>query len=626
MKPVTTIPLEGDKLNDLLMMLQEKFAAVVRARSTQIDDNYRRWILNYNGTPMQAVRTSPFNRASNFMPQLIRMHSDILSARVLGIIYGTKPFWMVKSLLRDQSPHEMFDALAEGTNWVFSGDLQWEPTVDQIINQSFQDGTLILKQIWSEEARSILQPNTEDTFLDSTEKKMEYLPVPFENFWPYPISAANSAAAEICFERIRCTKRGVMDRVRVGKWDKTAAELMFPEKRAEASTDAMYQDTGITLTEDVDYPYSAIEASLDYDIGGKMRSIVVVFNPQVRGKDAMLTGYYNFMPNGERPYVDFTPMPRKGSFYGFSVPEILEQSQEECAQIHNARRDANMIANVPGWKKKRYADVPNPATDWYPGCVIELDEMDDLEPLQFGGNYNSMLDEEQFIMSWAEKLIGISPAMQGYGAGQSAGSRGVYATGATMALLSEGNQRLDIFIRRLRYPFHRVANTTMACYQNFNPEYFDQFGEKGGQIRQALSAGSRGGKLLYDISASEASSNREIDRQNLLQMANVIGPYYQQIIQLTQLLSQTPPESPIYQTGVMVLDGARDLANRLLFAFNVGDRARIVPDIGKLLAGGAGANAGADAGGLSSDAAAIQPSQLEDILQRTAAASGGGPA
>lgn len=618
---VVSLPKDFDT-SDLVAMLQEKFSACKRARQTQIDDNFTRWEKNYAGIPAQEIRTTPFNRASNFMPQLIRMHSDILSSRVLGIIFGTKPFWMVKSMLRDQSPHETFDALGEGINYLYNCDLQWFPTVDEIVNQSFQNGTLILKQMWSDETRSILVPGSDGSFEDLRDQSMKYYPVPFENFWPYPISAKNSNDAEICFERIRCTKRTVMARAKSGIWNQQAAEGMFPENRNSNATDAVYQDSGISLTIDVDYPYSAVEAWLDYEIGGQTRSIVVVFNPQVMGKESVLTAYYNPTPGGERPYVDFTPMPRKGSFFGYAVPEILEQSQEECAQIHNARRDANMIANVPGWKKKRYADVPNPATDWFPGCVLELEEMDDLEPLQFGGNYNSMIDEEQWIMSWAEKLIGVSPAMQGFGAGQT--ERGIYNTGGTMALLSEGNQRLDIFIRRLRYPFHRVANTTMQSYRSFNPGYFDSFGEKGGQILSALDAGYSGGKILFDISASEASSNREIDRQNLLQMANVIGPYYERIIQLTQLLTQVQPDNPIYQTGIMVLDGARDLANRLLFAFNVGDRNRIVPDVAGLLGRSAGTTAGAEPGGLPGDAATVQPSQLEDILQRTATASGGG--
>jgi hypothetical protein len=443
--------------------------------------------------------------------------------------------------------------------------------------------------------------------------------VEFEEFWPYPITAKNSASAEICFNRIRMTKRTVEERKSTKQWNPEACDMMFPEKRDGQAATAMAQDSGIELTTDNDYPYSAIEAWLEYPVGEKMRPIVAIFNPAVRGKLSVLKAFYNFMPEPRNTFIDFVPMPRKGSFYGYSVPEILEQSQEECAQIHNARRDANMIANVPGWKKKRYADVPNPATEWFPGCVLELDDMDDLEPLQFGGNYNSMLDEEQFIMAWAEKLIGISPAMQGYGAGQSAGKRGVYATGATMALLSEGNQRLDIFIRRLRYPFHRIASSTMQCYQNFYPEYFQKFGAKGANILKALESARSNGRLLYDLTASEASSNREIDRQNLLQMVNVIGPYYQRIVEATQLYGQIPEGNPVRDVLTQVLSGAHDLVSRILVSFNVGDRRRIAPDVVSLLQQSGGAPQGPDTGAPEN----VQRSQLEDILARTAAATNG---
>jgi hypothetical protein len=619
---VIDIPLTGDALGELAGMLLEKFQATLTARSNQVDDKLTRWGKNYAGTPMQEVRTTPFNRASNFMPQLIRMHADILSARVLGIIFGTKPFWMPKTLRSNELPHEQISAISEGVNYLFDSDLDWFSTVDEIINGSFQTGTLVLKMVWSDESRQAMEGG-QDQWETIDEKGMIYDPLPFQDFWPYPITAKTVDSAEIAFHRIRKSRRDVEDRKKSKLWIPEAADLMFPERRSDPAGEAVAENSGINLTPDVDYPYSAIEAWLDYDIAGVRRPIVVVFNPMVKGVQSILKAYYNFMPRGKKAFREFTPMPRRGSFFGYAVPEVLEQSQEEVAQIHNARRDGNMIANVPGWKKKRHADVPNPATEWYPGCVIELDEMDDLEPLQFGGNYNSMLDEEQFVMSWAEKLIGISPAMQGYGAGQAAGKRGVYATGATMALLSEGNQRLDIFIRRLRAPFHHVANTTMSAYQRFYPDYFKQFGDNGNAIAAAIDAGTRSGKLLYDLSASEASSNRETDRQNLLQMANVVGPYYQQILGAAQLYNQLPPNDPTRPIISSILSGARDLAQRILFAFNIGDRDRILPDVSKILEGGAGPIRPAQPGGLPGPAGIIQPSELENILKATRSVSGG---
>lgn len=623
MPRIVDIPLKGDALTDLVGFLQEKFRMVQIARTNQIDDKAVRWEKNYAGLPMQTIRTTPFYRASNFVPQLIRMHSDILGARILGIIFGTKPFWMVRSLLRDDLPKEIFEYLAEAMNYIADTDMCWFETVDQIVNNSLQTGTLITKGIWNDDVRSYLSPGGEDGAFDEVELTgMEYEPIPFEDFWPYPITAPNTRKAEVLFMRVRLTKRDVEERAKSGRWNKDNAKLVFSESRVDSLAEARAEDSEIQLTNDVDYPYSAIECWLDWEIGGTRRPIVVVMNPQIKGEQAVLRAYYNFMPEGERPFVDFKPLPRKGSFYGYSVPEILEQSQEEQAQIHNARRDANMIANVPGWKKRRYADVPNPATEWYPGCVIELDEMTDLEPLLLQTNYNSMIDEEQFVMSLSERYVGISPAMQGQGAGQT-GKRGVYTTGGTMAMLAEGNRRLDIFIRRLRYPFHRMGSLTMKSYAQFKPDYFDKFGqEKSRGIKQALDLAKQGGRCLIDLTASEASINRETERQNLFQASNVMAGYYEKIIQLSQLIATIPKDHPVAQVGLMVLGGANDLANQLLFSFDIGGRKRIIPDVGKILAGGAGPQGTSAPGGNSGAPAPLQSSQLQNVREVTSAVTG----
>jgi hypothetical protein len=455
---------------------------------------------------------------------------------------------------------------------------------------------------------------------------MQFEPIPFEDFWPFPVTASSLAKTQIRFHRIRLTERDVMDRKRTRRWKAAAVDMLMRDSSIEPIEDATAQSTGINLTKDVDYPYSAIECWLDYDSAGKRRPIVVVINPQVAGKDSILRAYYNFMPQGEQPFIDFRPFRRKGSYFGYSVPEILEQSQEEAAQIHNSRRDSNTISNVPTFKKKRYADVPSPSTDWYPGFVFELDEMDDLEPMLLPTNYNSMIDEEQFVMSLAERYVGISPSMQGFGQGQAAGKRGIYATGATLALLSEGNRRQDIFIRRLRYPFHRLGRLTTLSYNQYAPDYFDKFGPTGEKIKEAFRlVDERQGSLLYAPTASSASSNRETDRQSLLQMAGTLQQYYSSIIQLTQMVSQIPPESPVHSISLMVLDGARDLVERILFAFDIGDRERIIPDVTKILAGSPGQGQAAQPPGLQQPQGPVRPSELQSVLQRIAAVSGGPP-
>src|SRR5215471_12884079 len=153
MPNIVDVDLPEDRRRELAAELIEKFKLVQTARSSQIDEKAVRWEKNYDGIPAQAVRTVPFQRASNFMPQLSRMHADILGARLLGFLFQTKPFWVIKTLLKDEVPHEQLDALGEGLNYIWEVEQSGFEIADQIVNLSLQTGTLIVKGIWSDETR-----------------------------------------------------------------------------------------------------------------------------------------------------------------------------------------------------------------------------------------------------------------------------------------------------------------------------------------------------------------------------------------------------------------------------------------------------------------------------------------
>src|SRR6516164_3762125 len=93
------LQLSDERKGMLVGDLTRDWTAAVTARTTQLDSKYTRWMDNYSGKPLEAIRTTPFYRASNFIPQLIRMHTDILSARIYGLIIATHPMWQIVSLL-----------------------------------------------------------------------------------------------------------------------------------------------------------------------------------------------------------------------------------------------------------------------------------------------------------------------------------------------------------------------------------------------------------------------------------------------------------------------------------------------------------------------------------------------
>lgn len=617
---------------DLCALLHKRFWHSVKSRSAQVDGKYRRWTDNYNGKPFQQVRTTPFYKASNFVPQLIRMHTDILSARLVGLAFGVKPFWKPTTFMGEE-PHEVIDALAQWMQTICFNDMDFYRPIDMTIFTTVKTGTTVLKGYWYEKELIKVQAAMGENAQREQAKKRERCqvdPILFDDFFPYPVTATDLSKCTYKFHRLRFTEEEVKYRSNIGMWNEAACKRLLEGRTREqgAAREASAAQAGIELTVDVSRPHTIVEAWFEYELSpGKLYPLMVQFNPNDETENSYLRGFYNYYPDVDMdPFIDFRFAPREDLFMGYSVPEILEQSQEEQAQIHCSRRDGNLIANIPAWKKKRFSDVANPSDEWYPGKVFEVNDIDDLQPLSFGTNYNSLVEEESFLMQLAERYTGISPAMQGFGSG-SMGKRGIYNSQGTLALLAEGNKRIDIYLKRMRDPFHRLGrliHTSYATFHSDGPEY-QIWGNNGKLIKSTF--GDK--RLFYELGASDASANREVDRTALLLMSNTMSAYYKQLVEATQMLAQTKPESPVYNLLLAVCEGARDLANRLLFVFDVPDRNRLAIDVKKFLGGGGtqpGRSPTADQAGMPSSEEPVSVDGIRDLSSNLAALAGsGGP-
>src|SRR2546430_9948784 len=152
MPNVIALPLSDDRKSDLVGYLKKAFEAVVLARSTQIDSKYNRWLDNYSGKPLETIRTTPFYRASNFVPQLIRMHTDILSSRIFGLILATKPTWRIASLVEGLE-HQDLEHMSDWMDFISKFQLRLPEILDSGVYRAFKTGQCMLKGPWLEDRR-----------------------------------------------------------------------------------------------------------------------------------------------------------------------------------------------------------------------------------------------------------------------------------------------------------------------------------------------------------------------------------------------------------------------------------------------------------------------------------------
>lgn len=630
--PFDIIPVVGlsqDKLKEIQQYLVRTFRNVHTARGQQIDSNYGRWLDNYNAKPAQDVRSTPWVGASNFVPQLSRMHTDILSARILGIMLGTRPFWR-PSTFNSEWKSDRMSALAQYMEMKSNYEISLMPRMDETILEVVKTGTLTMKARWQEEEEWFQVDAS--TAKPITYQGLELDPVPFYDFYPYPLTAPCIDKTIACFSRLRMTKEEIEYRVAKGIFGRDAADLLLTQgpKVNQQESDAATQ-AGISLTVDTSRPFTCVEASFKYQLEpGRNMRLIAVFNPFDESAKGLLRLYHSYVSDPKLgSFVDFRIIPRMNSYFGIGVPEILEQAQEEQAQIHNGRRDSNTIANVPTFKKKRYSlNNFSPASEWYPGKTFEVDNMDDVGVLTVGQNYNAMIEEENMILQLSERYTGVSQPMQGMGTG-TMGKKGTYNTGGTLALLSEGNRRLDIYIKRLREPIHKLGKIIFTSYRDFgDPAELDQWGQNGKFVKEAFQFAPGSAEyrnMLFDFSASDAGANKETDRQALLLMSNTMAAYYQQIMGLSQAIAGMPDGSPAKAIAMAVLDGANDLATRVLTAFDITDRKTLVPNVRELLGAGSPEQPAQapNGGGAPANAPNVPDARLQAILGGAAGSPGG---
>jgi hypothetical protein len=123
-----------------------------------------------------------------------------------------------------------------------------------------------------------------------------------------------------------------------------------------------------------------------------------------------------------------------------------------------------------------------------------------------------------------------------------------------LAVMAERNRRFDHTIKRVRTYLGSVMTKSMLLYQKYYPEgrAIQVLGEGGIYVemimqfpKEVLSKG-----MGIDVTATTASTSKELDKQNKLALFNLITQYYGQLTQY--LLQAANPQLPPMVQGAMV--------------------------------------------------------------------------
>lgn len=587
--------------------------------------------------PREKNRSWPFPNCSNLVHPLAAEAVDDLSARVLGLIWGTSPVASFKYFTETASEEEAKKNTAKArTLEKFIDYVAYEPQELDLYtreNEWFTDSAGLGKArvcVVPEQRMEAVYAGYEPPSPNGTKGKSA-----FENETLYEGPRVVNLRYEdiliddpdIPFEDNdpiirRCTlkKRKLMERAHKGHFDpeKIRAILGNPDrygpnevKRRENQRKGINDQQA--SSDNTVAEWDVYECYFSWWHNQRKFRLICWFHQHSK---TMLNCVYNFIPRNRVPIVE-TRLSIKGK--GFA--KMLEGFQEEISTAKNQRNDAITY----GMLGVNTLDNQNKTIDrnftLWPGMFIpaKKDSFQHYEMANAAVAGLSLQNEEMMVQQ-AKMRAGIDPARVGMGAGAT-NKKGQYGAMATLSTMQDGNSRND----------HRTSDFrhSHVSLLGLNVDFYGFMG-LGSKARLAGLSQSLLSEALADFLARElkmsmraatASMNREVTKQNLIILNQAVSAYIKETSsQIQALMSATVPE-PYKQWLLSVIISKTLLMQEVVRQFQISEQPQeFIPDlkaIEEFVKNGQAQNAPAGAGG--------GPQPLEKVAQLIRQrASGGG--
>ena len=255
----------------------------------------------------------------------------------------------------------------------------------------------------------------------------------------------------------------------------------------------------------------------------------------------------------------------EGELYGMSDVEVIESLQIELTDQRNQRNDNIVRLMDPMWKRKRSAEIDDTQLFFRPNGMVDVDNMDDLEPLIPNPNQlqNAFLEESvlkqdmQFATGITDFIVGTFQNSSGFND---------TATGISLIQAAAQN-RIILKAQFLQTTVKNLAEMVWALDAQFLP--FNT-------IMQVLNPDEASryrfirvtpeiiqGEYDFSIVSAPAGGNPQVRQQQLIQVTQALPP-------LMELAAQTG--QPLQVNWAVLI-------RRLLEEFQIPNVAAILPQI-----------------------------------------------
>lgn len=326
--------------------------------------------------------------------------------------------------------------------------------------------------------------------------------------------------ADAVLEQVQMTASDLWTLVDQGVFDEDAVKEII---KGGDQPKAIDQNAGITQMQsdksgaasmdksfDLDR-YQIIEAYVKKDVDGSgINSDIVTWSDLKSGRLLRATYLHRInRKTKKRPYAKADFYIREGQTYGIGLVELTYSICNEIDSLNNMALDFGLLSTLPFGYYRAGSNLTQETISVEPGSLIPVEDPQSIFFPTLGNRATFSMQHLQFLFTIIERLTGISDLNLGV-----IGAQGATRTASGVrAIMSESNNNLDIFLRRLNRAMRKAFQYTFAMVQEKMPEGFEfrVFGDNGEDYFQVIKSRDEiAGHFDFEFEPNSASSNPSI--------------------------------------------------------------------------------------------------------------------
>lgn len=513
-------PEEQEELVKKLKAEYDNFTSSVATLHSSID----RWHSLYE-TSQRTEKNFPWPKASNFNVPLIMATVDSIHARLTKAVFDVDPLWLTQA--RVAETHDMAMKAEKYLDY-WADEMDLPSVLDGLMLNMLIEGNGVLKLDWLRKTAQIPQQQE-----GMPQEVIEYdgpgaYHVPLKDFVIIPADAPTIDDAVYVGHRVYLTHGQLKTRQEQGVY------FNVDELLAQTDGDSTSEKTShlnglvnVTRSSSAQYEetnqYEVVEMYGPYDWGEGPIPSLMTFSPK-HGILLRIEPYpYQY---GRPPYIDFNVYPRANTFWGRSVPGMLESAQEELTAIHNMRGDAIAIRIASPILRRIGAAWDPEEQPWSPGQVIDVTDPAEIVQMQIMDVPGSLFAHEQDTLAFVERVTGMSDYFMGRSPSQNRTATEVNR------VTSEGLARIDVMVSRFQKKgMTRLAWALWWLLYQYRP-FLDYFPSEGRtlQISKMEMGPTPTGLMAFEFRPHGVLSDASKEarrQQKLMMLQTASGPLSQ---------------------------------------------------------------------------------------------------